>query len=79
MPHGLAEVNRPGVIAVAQTAQAVVEPPHILFGQATPPAREQNKAEKGRRGLRRHNSRLAGMQRQAPPSQMRGDSGLPLG
>ena len=79
MPHGLVEVNRSGLIAVAQTAQAIAEPAHIHLGQAAPPAGQENKTEEVGRRLGRHDHRFTGMERQASPGEMQGDAGAPLG
>jgi len=78
MPHRLVEVNRPRVIPVAQTPQAVAEPPHILLRQAAPPAAQQDKAEKGCRRLGRYDVRFVRMQRQPPPCETRGNALAPL-
>ena len=78
MHHDLIEVNRPRVIPVAQPAQTIAEPPHILFGQAPPAAGQQNKAEERCRCLGRYDVRFARMRRQPPPREMRGNALAPL-
>lgn len=78
MQHGLFKINRPVAIAIAEAAQPVAEPPHILLGQAAAAGQKDESKEDGRRRGRQHRG-LAGMQRQAPPSEIIGDAHPPFG